>query len=157
MSDHPSSSPSAPRPHPASHPASAHPAHHAQAATLAPPKPAPALPITSIKRPAIEQAPISLVEEADTKVGSKIQAFGVAAAHGQRLTFKRTPNLTGFGSIRIRTFHGRLSDEGLAFMDDKINEWLDGHPEIEIKNVTSTVGLYDGKIKEPALILNVWY
>jgi hypothetical protein len=42
-------------------------------------------------------------------------------------------------------------------MDDKINEWLDGHPEIEIKNVTSTVGLYDGKIKEPALILNVWY
>jgi hypothetical protein len=153
MSDHPSPSPSAPRP-PSSHP---QPPHHAHTATLAPPKPAPALPITSIKRPAIEQAPISLVEEADTKVSSKIQAFGVAAAHGQRLTFKRTPNLTGFGSIRIRTFHGRLSDEGLAFMDDKINEWLDGHPEIEIKNVTSTVGLYDGKIKEPALILNVWY
>jgi hypothetical protein len=156
MSDHPSS-PSAPRPHSASHPPHAQPPHSAHTATLPPPKPAPALPITTIKRPAVDQPQISLVDEADTKVGSKIQAFGVAAAHGQRLTFKRTPNVTGFGSIRIRTFHGRLSDEGLAFMDDKINEWLDGHPEIEIKNVTSTVGLYDGKIKEPALILNVWY
>ena len=121
-------------------------------------KPAPALPITSIKRTAPEQAPISLVDEADTKVGSKIQAFGVAAGHAQRGgAFKRSPAITGSGAIRIRTFHGRLSDEGLAFMDDKINEWLDNHPEIEIKTVTSTVGLYEGKIKEPALILNVWY
>lgn len=121
------------------------------------PKPA-ALPITSIKQRAPDQAQISLVDEADTTTGAKIQAFGVAGGHVQRGgAFKRQPVITGTGAIRIRTFHGRLSDEGLAFMDDKINEWLDGHPEVEIKNVTSTVGLYEGKIKEPALILNVWY
>ena len=33
-----------------------------------------------------------------------------------------------------------------------VNQWIDGHPEVEIKFVTSTVGLYEGKIKEPALI-----
>jgi hypothetical protein len=27
-------------------------------------------------------------------------------------------------------FHGRLSDDGLAYTDDKINEWLDNHPEV---------------------------
>ena len=42
-------------------------------------------------------------------------------------------------------------------MDDKINEWLDAHPEIEVKFVTTAVGPYEGKIKEPALVMNVWY
>jgi len=31
---------------------------------------------------------------------------------------------SGQGACRVRSFHGRLSDEGMAYMDDKINEWL---------------------------------
>ena len=42
-------------------------------------------------------------------------------------------------------------------MDSKINEWLDQHPEIEIKQATTCVGEYEGKIREPALIVNIWY
>jgi hypothetical protein len=104
--------------------------------------------------------PISLVDDfdasSDTPQPSKIKAFGVAGMTQQH-TYKRQTHATGQGACRIRSFHGRLSDEGMAYMDDKINEWLDAHPEIEVKIVTTSIGQYEGKIKEPALILNVWY
>jgi hypothetical protein len=103
---------------------------------------------------------ISLVDDfdgsSDTPQPSKIKAFGVAGMHQER-TWKRQPHATGQGACRVRSFHGRLSDEGMAYMDDKINEWLDGHPNIEVKVVTTTIGQYEGKIKEPALVVNVWY
>ena len=88
---------------------------------------------------------------------SKIRAFSVAASHQHNVNYKRKTNVTGNGICRLRTFHGRLSDEGLAFMDDKVNDWLDANPDIEVKFVTTSIGMYDGKIKEPALIVNVWY
>jgi hypothetical protein len=88
---------------------------------------------------------------------SKIRAFSVKASAAGKHDFERKPVVDGHGACRVRTFHGRLSDEGLAYMDDKINEWLDHHPEIEVKFVTSTVGVFEGKIREPALVLNVWY
>ncbi len=102
---------------------------------------------------------ISLVDlegNADVPATSKIKAFGVA---GMTTThnYKRPTHSTGTGACRVRSFHGRLSDEGMAYMDDKINEWLDSHPDIEVKIVTTSIGQYEGKIKEPALILNVWY
>jgi hypothetical protein len=88
---------------------------------------------------------------------SKIRAFSVRQSATAKNDFERKPIVDGHGACRVRTFHGRLSDEGLAYMDDKINEWLDHHPEIEVKFVTSTVGVFEGKIREPALVLNVWY
>jgi len=104
--------------------------------------------------------PISLVDDfdasSDSPTPSKIKAFGVAGMT-QAHTYKRPTHATGQGACRVRSFHGRLSDEGMAYMDDKINEWLDSHPEIEVKIVTTSIGQYEGKIKEPALVLNVWY
>jgi hypothetical protein len=103
--------------------------------------------------------PIGLVDDeprAALETVKKIKAFGptdTAKSHD----WKRKANINGAGAVRMRSFHGRLSDEGLIFMDDKINEWLDAHPEVEVKFVTSTVGTYEGKIREPALILNLWY
>ena len=88
---------------------------------------------------------------------SKIKTFSVAQERSHLTKFNRQPTVTGRGAIRVRTFHSRLSDESLAYMDDKINEWLDGHPDIEIKFTTCAIGQYDGKIKEPAVIMNVWY
>jgi len=87
---------------------------------------------------------------------SKIMAFGVRGM-AQSHEYKRQSTVTGTGAVRVRTFHGRLSDEGLQFMDDKINEWLEAHPEIEVKFATTQVGMYEGKIKDLALIMSVWY
>lgn len=105
--------------------------------------------------------PIGLVDEPTAAPGappiaSKIKAFGMSTS-GTHAPFKRQPVTTGYGAIRVRSFHGRLSDEGMGYMDDKINEWLDSHPEIEVKIVTTSIGQYEGKIREPALVVNVWY
>ncbi len=119
-----------------------------------------------MKEPELD--PIALVEDAPPAAApvqgqpavapaSKIRAFSVAGAHQHAYQYKRQTSVTGQGACRVRSFHGRLSDEGLSYLDDKINEWLDQHPEIEVKNVTTSIGLYDGKIKENALILNIWY
>jgi hypothetical protein len=102
--------------------------------------------------------PIELVED-EVEVGEKktIRSFGVAESKHRDTNWKRTSHVAQTGAVRMRSFHGRLSEQGLEYMDHSINEWLDGHPEIEVKFVTSTVGMFEGKIKEPALILNVWY
>ena len=57
----------------------------------------------------------------------------------------------------MKSFHGKYSDQGLQYLDDAVNEWLDAHPDVEVKFVTSTVGVFEGKIREPALVLNLWY
>lgn len=128
----------------------------------APPKIA-AMPTIGHKATDEELAPLELIEEepaasaVEEQHSSKIKAIGVKAAIGRNDHFTRKPNMTGHGACRVRSFHGRLSDEGVAYMDEKINDWLDHHPEIEVKFVTSTVGTFEGKIREPALVLNVWY
>jgi hypothetical protein len=88
--------------------------------------------------------------------GRKIVAFGGDAVK-QLENFKRIPNKSGQGAIRVKSFHGKYSDEGLKYLDNAINTWLDDHPEIEVKFVTPTVMTFEGKIREPALVLNVWY
>jgi hypothetical protein len=103
--------------------------------------------------------PISLEGDEPTSsepIKSKIRAFSVAEAHIGPHDWKRTPH-TCEGACRMRTFHGRLSDQGMDYLDNAINEWLDKHPEIEVKFVTQSIGMFDGKIKDWALILNLWY
>jgi hypothetical protein len=58
---------------------------------------------------------------------------------------------------RIRTFHSKLTDAGLANMDDMINDWLDSHPDVYIKTVTSSIGIFESKTKEPHLFICVFY
>lgn len=90
-----------------------------------------------------------------TVVGSKkIRAFGKEAQHTEK--WQRVPNMTGHGATHVRTFHSKLTDDSLAFMDQVINEWLDQHPEYEVKFVSCSVGDFTGKIREPALICQVW-
>jgi hypothetical protein len=99
---------------------------------------------------------IALVDGAAQQTTSKIKAFGVDAER-RRDDWKRKAHVGGTGVCRVRSFHGKYSDSGLAHMDDMINEWLDSHPDVEVKFITSTVGVFEGKIREPALVLNVWY
>ena len=71
-------------------------------------------------------------------------------------SWNRTPNVTGAGAIHVKSFHCKLTGDSLAFLDRQINEWLDDHPQYEVKMVTTSVGEWTGKLKEPNLIVNVW-
>lgn len=105
-----------------------------------------------------ELEPIGLVEDLQADAPAKsITAVGGGGATHRKSNWRREPNLTHTGAVRLRTFHGKLSREGLEYLDNQVNEWLDAHPEVEIKNVTSTVGTFEGKIRELALVLNIWY
>ena len=82
-----------------------------------------------------------------------ISSAGSLAAH----SYKRPTHSNKTGAVRMRTFHCRLSEQGVEYLDQTINDWLESHPDSEVKFTTSTVGMWDGKLKEPTLILNVWY
>lgn len=71
-------------------------------------------------------------------------------------SWNRTPNVTGNGAIHVKSFHCKLTGDSLAFLDQQINEWLDAHPQYEVKLVTTAIGTWTGKLKEPNLIVNVW-
>ncbi|MFG0328049.1 MAG: hypothetical protein ACF8SC_12375 [Phycisphaerales bacterium JB037] len=86
----------------------------------------------------------------------KIRAFGQALGQKHEDTWNRTPNATGTGAIHVKSFHCKMTDEGLHHLDSQINEWLDAHPQYEVKLVTSSIGDWKGKITEPNLIVQVW-
>jgi hypothetical protein len=120
---------------------------------------------SAAQRPPIAPAsdePIALVEElleddlATTSAPKKIKAFGEDGTKKHH-DWKRKAAATGQGACRVRSFHGKYSDQGLQYLDDAVNEWLDANPDVEVKFVTSTVGVFEGKIREPALVLNLWY
>jgi hypothetical protein len=93
------------------------------------------------------------VEEAKPKIRAFEQQLG-----GRRHEddWKRTPNTTGTGAIHVKSFHCRLNEEGLSFLDQSVNEWLDAHPQYEVKFVQTSIGEWKGKTAEPNLIVQVW-
>lgn len=88
--------------------------------------------------------------------GSKIRTFEQKLGVSHAENWNRTPNTTGTGAIHVKSFHCKLTGDSLAFLDQQINEWLDANPEYEVKLVTTSVGIWTGKLKEPNLIINVW-
>ncbi len=85
----------------------------------------------------------------------KIKTFGGAARHED--SWSRSPNVTGTGAIHVKSFHSKLSDDGIAYLDRQINEWLDAHPQYEVKFVTTAVGEWTSKLgKEAGLVVQVW-
>lgn len=105
-----------------------------------------------------ELDPIELIDDtvATEAAAKKIKTYGAESVRHDH-TWKRTPNANGTGATRVRSFHGKYSDQGLEYLDNAINDWLDAHGDVEVKFVTSTVGVFEGKIREPALVLNLWY
>ena len=88
----------------------------------------------------------------------KIRAFDQKLAGGSKHEdhWSRSPNVTGTGAIHCKSFHCKLTGDSLENLDRQINEWLDAHPQYEVKRVTSTVGEWMGKLKEPNLIVQLW-
>lgn len=104
-----------------------------------------------------DQGSIGLVGDSESTGESKIRALAGGGASVRKENYKRQPVISGKGACRVRSFHGRLSAQGLEYMDNQINEWIDANPEVEVKFVSSQVGIFEGKMREPALILNLWY
>lgn len=106
--------------------------------------------------PVEEEEPIELVE--GTSGGtSKISAMGSVAKMSQRgSAYKRSLNANGTGATRCRIFHSRIAIAPLEYMENQINEWLDGD-NIEIKHVGHVVGTMEGKTPEPNLVVMVWF
>lgn len=88
----------------------------------------------------------------------KIQTFEarLGATRRHEDSWKRTPSMTGTGAIHVKSFHCKLSDESLANLDSQINEWLDNHPQYEVKFVTTQVGEWTGKTREPQMVVQLW-
>jgi hypothetical protein len=96
------------------------------------------------------------VESLETPTGltRKITAFG--GSEKKESEWARVPNTTGNGATHLRTFHSKLTDDALRYVDTQINAWLDENPEFEVKLVSTTIGTFTGKVKEPHLICQVW-
>jgi hypothetical protein len=123
-----------------------------------------AAPPTMQTRNSTVEVPLELVEDEKPAAGPvapeapKSKIHGITAANSvAQHSYKRATHVNRTGAIRMRTFHCRLSEQGVEYMDMTINDWLESHPDIEVKFTTSTVGMWDGKLKEPTLIINVWY
>ena len=104
---------------------------------------------------------VDLEGDGSGEAPTQIRAFGRGARsaatdlrHDEVL--KRALNVTGQGATRTRTFHSKLNDAALALMDQSINEWVDS-AGIEVKYVSSCIGIFEGKKPEPHLISSVWY
>jgi hypothetical protein len=109
-------------------------------------------PVPRSADPSGEQ-PLPVVEP-PVGLNRKITAFGKERRHEDE--WSRTPNTTGGGAIHVKTFHSKLTDDALTYMDQNVNEWLDAHPQYEVKFVNSAIGTLTGKLKEPHLICQVW-
>lgn len=70
--------------------------------------------------------------------------------------WKRVPNKTDSGATHVRTFVSKLRLDAIEHCDEQVNQWLDDHPEYEVKFVSSSIGVLVGKIKEEAIFMSVW-
>lgn len=90
-------------------------------------------------------------------VESKIRSLSSAKVETVESRWKRPLNKDGSGATHVRTFVGSLSQQGLEYLDRHINEWLDTHPDAEVKFATLQVGdMPTATGREPALIAQVW-
>lgn len=94
--------------------------------------------------------------EGPAEVKPKIHHTTATSITNLKKEWKRKPNVDGTGATHVKSFHCRLNAEAMEILDQQINQWLEEHPELEVKMVTNTVGEWQGKIKEPALIIQVW-
>ncbi|MEO1237435.1 MAG: hypothetical protein AAFX76_11665 [Planctomycetota bacterium] len=103
--------------------------------------------------------PLDLSEpdpDQDPRSASKIQVFGDALRKPHTDHWNRTPHATGTGAIHVKTFVAKLRLDAIDNLDEQVNQWLDAHPEYEVKFVTTSIGKLVGKISEDALFMNVW-
>lgn len=115
-----------------------------------------------------DDIPVAMVDEGADLLGGElmydtkptaIKSFSAEQAVGQvgQREYRR-PLLRGIPTAtRCKTFHCKLADGPIAFLNEQINEWADGDDNIEIKFATTTIGVIEGKHADPHLIITVFY
>ena len=100
-------------------------------------------------------AALDLMESGDDDDGeNKIQSFDQRSAYQEK--WKRPVTKSGQGASHVRTFVCKLRLDAIEHLDEQVNEWLDEHPEYEVKFVSTATGILTGKLKEEAIFMNVW-
>ena len=97
------------------------------------------------------------VDLSQSRVHSASTATLGKAGGWDETRYERQPDARAISATRCRTFHAKLSEGALGFMNTMINEWLDENPNITVKFATSTIGTFEGKHAEPNLILTLFY
>ena len=129
------------------------------ATTVSPtPRPAPPTQPKIITTPPLGAPLASAPAGSPVEATNKIKAFeNKLAGSRHEDKWNRTPNVTGHGAIHVKSFHCKLSDDSLGYLDQQVNEWLDAHPQYEVKFVTTSIGEWSGKLgKEPHIVVQVW-
>lgn len=98
------------------------------------------------------------LDPAGGDVRPKIQNMsGPTTSQQIESAWKRPLHATGTGANHVRTFTGKLTPTGLEYLDKHINEWLDTHPDAEVKFSSITVGEVSTALgKESTLVVQVW-
>jgi len=87
---------------------------------------------------------------------SAIHIPGADLLKKQKVQYKRPPNSSSQGAIRCRIFRSKIAVASLEYLENQINNWLDGE-DIDVKHVGHVIGIMEGKTPEPNLIVTVWY
>ncbi len=113
------------------------------------------IPLSDIDAQGGNQPPVQASNEGKPP---KIRAFTQKLFEGKHEdNWNRTPNAPGTGAIHVRSFHCKFNEDSLAHLDQQINEWLDSHPQYEVKLVTTCHGEWKSKFGiEPCLVVQVW-
>jgi len=109
---------------------------------------------------AAQNDPILLEDDADAPPPTGIHSFntgGISATKSTGPVFRRPLLRDGPHATRCRTFHCKLTDASMSHLDEMINEWADANDEVQIKFVTSCVGVVEGKHSDQHLIVTVFY
>lgn len=123
-----------------------------------------AIPIEAVEsqgQAADEPQPLELAGEdksglSDTGGSTRVRVFSGPPSSAPEQRWKRRSKLTGEGAVHVKTFVAKLRLDAIEHLDEQINDWLDQHPDYEVKFVTTAVGSLIGKVTEDALFVNVW-
>ena len=76
---------------------------------------------------------------------------------GAGRTYRRALLVDSPNATRCRVFHAKMADGAFAHMCEQINEWVDGSDDVQIKFVSSCIGVVEGKHADQHLIVTVFY
>lgn len=113
--------------------------------------------------PDVDLSPVAVDAERSSSPGStQIRSYSDDTLSGgvnlaDESHYQHPPEPKARYAKRCRTFHAKLNEGAVGYMNEQINSWTDNNPDITIKFATSTIGVYEGKHNDPHLIITVFY
>lgn len=108
--------------------------------------------------PPIRRSPVESGSNGGSEGKSKIvMTSGSGAGPTVESQWKRPTEKGCQSATHVRTFTGKMNSSGLEHLDRHINEWLDNHPDAEVKFSTMQVGEMASSMgKESVVVVQVW-